>query len=133
MEGKRLLDHFIEIAPLLPRIMNMENNVVVWATDSEKYTLMIVPKTVEWKDFNTKEGDPIRAGIGPVVMKTKKPSHAIIPSEVFGVPLRASAYPIIEKDEVIGVIGISFGVSKEKQVSDMASKLANICAQLYYQ
>jgi hypothetical protein len=132
MEGKELLDLFMKIGPTLPKIMDMENNVIIWTTDKEKYTMMIVPQTNEWQAFNTKVGDAIRAGIGPIVMKTQKPSHAVIPSDVFGVPIRASAYPIIEDGEVIGVVGISFSVNHEKEISDMASKLSNMCAHLYY-
>jgi len=132
MEGKKLLELFFQLAPMLPKILDMEDNMIVWATDKEKYTLMITPKTSEWAAFNTKEGDNIRAGIGPVVMKTKKASHAVIPADVFGIPIRASAYPIIENGEVLGVVGISLGVNTEKDISEMAANLANMCAKLYY-
>jgi len=132
MEGKKLLELFLQIGPMLPKILDMEENMIIWATDKEKYTLMITPKTSEWAAFNTKEGDYIRAGIGPVVMKTKKASHAVIPADVFGIPIRASAYPIIENEEVLGVVGISLGVNMEKDISEIAAKLSNMCAQLYY-
>lgn len=132
MEGKKILELFFQIGPFLPKIMDMEDNVIIWATDTEKYTMMNVPKTKEWESFNTKVGDPIRAGIGPVVIKTKKYCHAVIPKEVFGITIRAAAYPIIEDDEVIGVIGISFGLDNEKNILDLASQLSNMCAKLYY-
>jgi hypothetical protein len=133
MEGKKLYDLFIQLGPMLPKILDMEDNVLIWATDKEKYTFMITPKTSEWSVLNIKEGDYIRAGqVGPVVMKTKKAAHATIPADVFGLPIRASAYPIIENGEVLGVVGISFGVNTEKDISEVAANLSNMCAKLYY-
>lgn len=132
MQGKELLENFLQIAPLLPKILGMEDNVVVWATNTVKYTYMSAPHTEDWKDFTVKAGDNIMAGVGPVVLSTKKPYHAVIPKEVFGVPLRAAAYPIFEDDEIIGVIGISFGLEFETKISEIASQLSKMCMQLKY-
>ena len=132
MEGKKLLQNFLEIAPLLPKILGMEDNVIIWATDKKKYIYMDYPNSEEWESFNTKVGDDIRAGVGPVVLKTKKPYHAVIPAEVFGKCIRAAAYPVIEDDEILGVVGISFGLEFETEISKIASELSKMCAQLKY-
>ncbi len=132
MQGKELLETFMKIVPCLPQIMGMEDNVVIWATDREKYTYMSVPQTSKWNDFNTKAGDKIRAGVGPVVLSTKKPYHGVIPSEVFGITLKAAAYPIIEGDEILGVIGITFGMQEEDNISEMAAELSRMCIQFKY-
>jgi len=132
MEGKQLLNLFMKLGPKLPEIMDMESNVIVWATDKEEYTMMHVPQTKEWEAFQAKTGEPIRAGIGPVVIKNKKACHAVIPSDVFGIPIRAAGYPIIENDEVIGVIGISFGLSLEKNIADLSTELSKLCTQFLY-
>lgn len=132
LTGIKLLDSFLELAPLLPSIMGMEDNTVVWATDTERYIYILAPKVESWKSFDLKVGETIRAGVGPVVLNTKKPYHAMIPREVFGIPLRASAYPVFEGNQVIGVVGISFGLEAEDAVSQIASELATRCMQLKY-
>jgi hypothetical protein len=97
MEGKKLLELFSATGTHAAEDSGYGRQCNYLATDKEKYTLMITPKTSQWAAFNTKAGRHHRAGIGPVVMKTKKVSHAVIPADVFGIPIRASAYPIIEK------------------------------------
>jgi hypothetical protein len=72
MEGKKLLELFLQLGPMLPKILDMEDNVIIWATDKEKIHFDDYTKTSQWAAFNTKAGDTIRAGIGPVVMKPKK-------------------------------------------------------------
>lgn len=132
LAGKKLLNSFLQLAPQIPSILGMEDNTVVWATDTEKYTFVLYPSTEAWKSFDLKVGERIRAGVGPVVLKTRNPYHAMIPREVFGIPLRASAYPLIEGDQVIGVVGISFGLDAEDTVSQLASELATKCMQLKF-
>jgi len=132
MEGKKLLELYLHIGPMLPKIMNMEDNVIIWATDTKKYILMHTPNSKEWECFNAKVGEPIRAGIGPIVLKTQKSCHAVIPEDVFGKPIRASAYPIIENNEILGVIGISFGMEFQKNIAEIASQLSKMSTQLYY-
>lgn len=133
LTGKELLETFLKIAPYLPKIMGMEDNVIIWATDREKYTYVSKPpKTGDWQALDLKVGDKIKAGVGPVVIKTKQPYHGSIAGEVFGVPLRASAYPVIENDEVIGVVGITFGLSLEDKIAQATAELSNLCMKLKY-
>ena len=132
LSGKMLLAAFLQLAPQIPAIMGMEENTVVWATDTEKYILVISPKTEAWKSFDLMAGERIRSGVGPVVLSTKQPYHAMIPRDVFGVPLRAAAYPLLEGDEIIGVVGITFGLDAEDQVAQMANELASKCMQLKF-
>ena len=132
MSGKKLLEAFLQLAPHIPAILGMEENTVVWATDTEKYTLVLSPKTEPWKSFDLRVGEKIRAGVGPVVLSTKSPYHAMIPREVFGIPLRAAAFPLIEGDQTIGVVGISFGLEAEDHVSQLANELATKCMQLKF-
>lgn len=132
LAGKKLLEAFLQLAPQIPTIMGMEENTVVWATDTEKYIFVLSPKTETWKDFDLTAGERIRSGVGPVVLSTKRPYHGMIPRDVFGVPLRAAAYPLLEGDTIIGVVGISFGLDAEDQVSQLANELASKCMQLKF-
>lgn len=133
LAGKELLDTFLKLAPYLPMIMGMEDSAIIWATDTEKYTyVMAPPPKDEWRNLALKAGEKIKSGVGPVVLKTKQPYHGVISSEVFGIPLRASAYPLIEGDEVIGVVGISFGITTEDTVAKLSTDLANLCMKLKY-
>lgn len=132
LEGKELRDAFLLLAPYIPKIMGMEDNVVIWATDTEKYIYVLSPNTEPWKNFDLKAGERIRAGVGPVVLNTKQAYHAMIPGEVFGMPLRAAAFPLLEQDEIIGVVGISIGLHAEEQVSQVAADLSRMCMQLKF-
>ena len=132
LAGKKLLEAFLLLAPTIPAILGMEDNTVVWATDTERYIFVLAPTTEAWKSFDLKAGEKIRAGVGPVVLNTKNPYHAMIPREVFGIPLRAAAYPVLEGEQILGVIGISFGLNAEETVSRLAGELATRCMQLKY-
>jgi len=132
LAGKKLLEAFLQLAPQIPAILGMEENTVVWATDTEKYIFVLSPKTEAWKSFDLMVGERIRAGVGPVVLSTKRPYHAMIPRDVFGMPLRAAAYPLLEGDTIVGVVGISFGLDAEDQVSQLAHELASKCMQLKF-
>lgn len=132
LSGKNLLEAFLQLAPNIPAIVGMEENTVVWATDTERYTFVLCPTTESWKSFDLRVGEKIRSGVGPVVLSTKSPYHAMIPREVFGIPLRAAAFPLLEGDQIIGVIGISFGLEAEEHVSQLANELASKCMQLKF-
>jgi len=132
LSGRKLLEAFLQLAPQIPAILGMEENTVVWATDTEKYIFVLSPKTDAWKAFDLTAGERIRSGVGPVVLSTKRPYHGMIPRDVFGVPLRAAAYPLLEGEQIIGVVGISFGLEAEDQVSQLANELASKCMQLKF-
>ena len=132
LAGKQLLEAFLLLAPQIPSILGMEDNTVVWATDTERYIFVLAPTTEAWKEFDLKAGEKIRAGVGPVVLNTKNAYHAMSPREVFGIPLRAAAYPLLEGDRIIGVVGISFGLDAEETVATLAGELATRCMQLKY-
>ncbi|MDR7868526.1 MAG: methyl-accepting chemotaxis protein [Sporomusaceae bacterium] len=87
----------------------------------------IILKYADAKTFpaNVTIGEPAPGGLAKNAIETRKIATGIIPARVYGVPLKAICYPIIEEDGTIsGVIGTATTLKVQEQLHTTAQAMA---------
>ncbi|MHC1682192.1 MAG: methyl-accepting chemotaxis protein [Clostridiaceae bacterium] len=117
-----IMQPILTLAPILKDIM--QQDIAVAVTDKTKFLASYPGNKIDTK---AKVGDPVLVG---------EPLHSTIingeiitsnvPKEYYGVPFRASTYPIRNNNgEVIGAIGIARNTESTEKFKDSAKELFN--------
>lgn len=117
-----LLAGVLQAAPFFAQICRNED-IALAIADKEKLIFYSPDKS---NPLDARPGSPITKGQGiEVAMSTRQMTIKSIPKEVFGVPSRTVAIPIIdERDEVVGAIAFGVSLARQSKLSDLAELLA---------
>lgn len=116
------LQAFLEVAPLLPELINKED-IAIWATDHEKFVLFDI-----YGRFNIKikPGDRLTPGSTPeLVIRSQQKISRMVPRDVYGIVCHTNAYPVEG-----GVIGISLGIENEQTLQESLHDLDDAVEQI---
>lgn len=96
-------------------ISNTERFLYAWYNESfsrETTNLSKMPKT----------GDPIPPNsAADVCLRERKTVNVEIPEAVFGIPVKTTAIPVWENDEVVGVMVLAKSIKRQKEILDMSN------------
>lgn len=117
-----LLETYMDIAKYVNDFT--EDDLAVAVSDREK-VLRYVPG--ESTDLHMKEGEDLsKETVLFQCMEQGKKITRIIPKEIHGVPMSATATPIIDKDgRIVGGIGTVKNISEREELLDIIRTLAN--------
>ena len=122
-----LFESFLRLAPLIPLIFEEETSYAI--SDREHYLFYQPTANI---NPGIMPGDPVKKGSASwQCMETGKHVRTLVPKEVLGVELIATAIPI--KDDQHQIIGsISFGrnVEKHRQIESLSNTLAASIQQI---
>ena len=119
MEDKQL-QSFLEVMTVLKDILQEDIGVVV--TDP---TTVLAYHPGDTIDLKTKIGSKLSTE-EPLYMTIKegKGYSSIVPRELYGIPFKATTYPIKDKNgNVIGAIGLSKSLQKQSEVEEASETL----------
>lgn len=106
---------------VLPRLMGEE--AVLFSTDTEQFTSMYTPK--EFTTYTAKVGDALAPGSGGrVCVDTGNPVDKLVPKEVYGMPFRTIALPVVDEGKTVGCVAIARGRGVQSKVSEIADTLS---------
>lgn len=106
---------------IIPKIMGEE--AVLFSTDREQFTSMYTPK--EFKTYTAKVGDPLAPGSGGrVCVETGNIVDKLVPKEVYGMPFRTIALPVVDDGKTIGCVAIARSRETQSEVNDIADTLS---------
>jgi hypothetical protein len=114
------LEAFLDIAPLLADLFPQDFTIGV--SDTEKLLLSIAKKTIPAlpQDYILTEGDGMYEAV-----KFNKIQRTVLPKDVFGFPVIASAIPLHDRDgRVIGAVGVATSLEQYNTLYDIATKLS---------
>lgn len=121
-----LINAFVKVAPLLNSLNN--DDITIGIYDTEKLIINIPGKTFS---LNVTPGDPLVEGdIVTNAIRNNTALSAIVPKELFGFPLAASAIPLHDElGVVIGGVGMGTSLEKANKLFEMAESFSAIVEQ----
>ena len=112
---------------VLPILLGEE--VILFSTDKEKFTSMYTPK--EFNEYKAKVGDALAPGSGgQVCVETGNMVDRLIPKEVYGMPFRTIALPVVEDGNIVGCIAIARCRERQTKVIEIADTLSAISEEV---
>lgn len=123
-----LLTCVLQAAPFFAQICR-EEDIALAIADREKLIFYSPDKS---NPLDAKPGSPITKGQGmEIAMTNRRMTIKSIPKEVFGVPSRTVAIPIIdERNEVVGAIAFGVSLVRQSKLSDLAELLVGAIARI---
>ncbi|WP_309304350.1 methyl-accepting chemotaxis protein [Paenibacillus taichungensis] len=123
-----LLESIFKAAPFFAQLCQ-EEDIALAIADKEK---MIFYSPDRSNPLDVKPGSMISKGQGiEMAMTTRQMVIKSIPKEVFGIPSRTIAIPIIdESDEVVGAIAFGVSLARQSKLSDLAELLVSANTQI---
>ncbi|WP_371375203.1 methyl-accepting chemotaxis protein [Sporomusa aerivorans] len=118
IEQKRAFELLLDVLPVL-----MGEEAVLFTTDTERFVTMHTPE--EFTFYKAKVGDALAPGSGGrVCVDTGSLVDRLVPKEVYGMPFRTIALPVVEEGKPAGCIAIARSRGKQAQVADSAEVLS---------
>lgn len=116
-----LLESIFKAAPFFAQLCQ-EEDIALAIADKEKLIFYSPDRS---NPLDVKPGSLISKGQGiEVAMTTRQMVVKSIPKEVFGIPSRTIAIPVInENDEVVGAIAFGVSLARQSKLSDLAELL----------
>lgn len=123
-----MLTSVLQAAPFFARICR-EEDIALAIADREKLVFYSPDRS---NPLDAKPGSPVTKGQGmEIAMTTRQMIIKSIPKEVFGVPSRTVAIPLIdERDEVVGAIAFGVSLARQSKLSDLAELLAGSISRI---
>lgn len=118
----------LQAAPFFAQVCR-EEDIALAIADREKLVFYSPDKS---NPLDAKPGTPITKGQGiEIAMTTRRMTIKSIPKEVFGIPSRTVAIPIIdERDDVVGAIAFGVSLARQSKLSDLAELLAGSISRI---
>lgn len=122
-----LFESFHRLAPMIPLIFEEETSYSI--SDREQYLFYQPTKNI---NPGIKPGDPVKEGTASwQCMTSGKSIRALVPKEVLGVELIATAIPLYDdQQKIIGSISFGRNVEKHRQVESLSNTLAASIQQI---
>lgn len=118
----KIVSAFDSFAPIVANLL--PEGGFMWVTDREKFIKRQASQKFDMPELQV--GIPVRVGSTPdEAIKQNKPVHEDIDAAVYGYPVMAASYPLID-DETAEVVA-SFGISLPRK---LANDLKNIASSL---
>ncbi|WP_239617940.1 methyl-accepting chemotaxis protein [Cohnella mopanensis] len=123
-----VLESIFKAAPFFAQLCR-EEDIALAIADKEKLIFYSPDRS---SPLDVKPGSPISKGQGiEVAMTTRQMVIKSIPKEMFGVPSRTIAIPVIdENDEVVGAIAFGVSMARQSKLSDLAELLVSANTQI---
>ncbi len=122
-----LLAALVTVTPWIAEILQMDIGFAV--TDRERFIIQQDGPSVK---LNIKPGDPVKETTAMAqAMKAGKPVVKTLDASVYGIPIRASGFPL--KDEsgtVIGSVGIARNMETWNHLNDSSQHLVQIISEV---
>ncbi|WP_433743742.1 methyl-accepting chemotaxis protein [Paenibacillus amylolyticus] len=123
-----LVESILKSAPFFAQLCQKED-IALAIADKEKL-IFYSPDRSDPRDV--RPGSPISKGQGiEMAMTNREMVIKSIPKEVFGIPSRTIAIPVIdENDEVVGAIAFGVSLARQSKLSDLAELLVSANTQI---
>lgn len=123
-----VLESILQAAPFFAQLCR-EEDIALAIADKEKLIFYSPDRS---NPLDVKPGSLISKGQGiEVAMSTRQMVIRPIPKEVFGIPSRTIAIPVIdEKDEVVGAIAFGVSLARQSKLSELAELLVSANTQI---
>ncbi|PIH55859.1 methyl-accepting chemotaxis protein [Paenibacillus sp. LK1] len=123
-----IMESVLKAAPFFAQLCQ-EEDIALAIADKERL-IFYSPDRSNPRDV--KPGSLISKGQGiEVAMTTRQMVIKLIPKEVFGIPSRTIAIPVIdEDDEVVGAIAFGVSLGRQSKLSDLAELLVSANTQI---
>lgn len=118
------LNSSIELMALVHQIF--DEKISFGVTDLEKF-LAYFPGSV---NLGVKANDPIKTENMRKALSTGQKQVSIVPTEVYGRPLRSIVVPMKENGRVIGCVAVGEDLADEKKVEEMTERLVDTMNQI---
>ena len=116
----KLVNAFDSFAPVVADLL--PEGGFMWVTDKEKFVKRQPSQKFDMPELQV--GTPVRVGsTADEAIKQNKPVHEEIDSAVYGYPVIAASYPLI--DEETGEVVASFGISIPRKLANDLKNIAN--------
>jgi len=123
-EQKQAFELLLDVLPIL-----LGEEAILFSTDTERFTSMYTPK--EFTNYEAKVGDVLAPGSGgKVCVETGSLVDRLIPKDVYGMPFRTIALPIVEEGSTIGCIAIARSREKQTKIIEIADTLSAISEEV---
>jgi GAF domain-containing protein len=117
-EQKKAFEMLLDVLPVL-----MGEEAVLFSTDTERFVAMHTPR--EFTFYKAKVGDVLAPESGGrICVDTGCPVDRLVPREVYGMPFRTIALPVVADGNTTGCIAIARCRGKQAQVADSAEVLS---------
>lgn len=123
-----LVESIFKAAPFFAQLCQ-EEDIALAIADKEKLIFYSPDRS---NPLDVKPGSLISKGQGiEIAMTTRQMVIKSIPKEVFGIPSRTIAIPVIdEDDEVVGAIAFGVSLARQSKLSDLAELLVSANTQI---
>jgi uncharacterized protein YukE len=123
-EQKQAFEKLLDVLPIL-----LGEEAILFSTDTERFTAMHTPSN--FTNYRAKIGDSLARGSGgQVCVETGSLVDRIIPKEVYGMPFRTIALPVIEDGSTVGCIAIARSRERQTKVIEIADTLSAISEEV---
>ncbi|HEY3425959.1 MAG TPA: methyl-accepting chemotaxis protein, partial [Negativicutes bacterium] len=96
---------------------------ILFSTDTERFISMYTPRS--FHGYKAKMGDELAPGSGgKLCVETGALVDKFIPKEVYGMPFRTIALPVVKEGKTIGCVAIARDRDKQVSVREIADTLA---------
>ena len=115
------LDHAVKSAYIYQHLVPLDCCVMI--CNAEGVIVKFLPgKTF---DMRIREGDKVPVG-GTLheCLRTKKEVHKALPKELYGVPIKAIAYPVYADGILVGATATGFSLTAQQTLMDSAQNIA---------
>lgn len=120
VNGEELMEALKIVAPWIADILQMDIGFAV--TDTER---VIVQHDGHSLSMNMNPGQPIKESSAmAIAMKNRKPVIKNLEASVYGIPVRVSGFPIMDKNQkLIGSVGVSRNMDSWNKIVDFSENL----------
>ncbi|MDU2065597.1 MAG: methyl-accepting chemotaxis protein [Sporomusaceae bacterium] len=120
-------DALVKSAEMIQKIIPLECCVMV--CNSEGIIVKFVP--AETFDMQVKEGAVItKEGAIGECMSTGRPSTKLVPKDIYGVPIKATAFPILEAGKLVGSFALGISLKTQQGLMEAAQTIAATSEQM---
>ena len=129
IEQNEIMDAFNKLIPQLKIILEDDT---IFGINNTEYCLKLVNDTnIPMKG---KTGDKLSPGSGSYrAIHEKKVINAVVPKEVYGVPIKTIAIPISDnKGKIVGNIAIAKSLKKQEEIFELSKNLSEALNQITF-
>ncbi|MDU2065595.1 MAG: methyl-accepting chemotaxis protein [Sporomusaceae bacterium] len=127
MAGISEFDALVGAAEMMQKIIPLDCCVMV--CNSEGVIVKFVP--AETFDMQVKEGTgAAKGGALGDCMNTGRPVSKIVPKDLYGVPIKATAFPILEAGKLVGGIALGISLKNQQGLMEVAETIAATSEQM---
>lgn len=126
INDNELMQSFYNLMPYFKYYFDAE--LIFTISNTENF--LLVEDSTNLK-MASKKGDKIPKGCAAdVCLREKKAISLIVPKEVFGVPLKNMAVPVLENGKIVGTMVIGMSIEKKEKISNMSNALSDSLTQI---